>query len=68
MELATNEMKARKEMPLPEPVKILANERTLQGTAEEDLISCSDVAMCFVSPNVTNMRAAGYQVLTIGEV
>ena len=69
MDLATSEMKARKEMPLPEPARILANERVLQGAAEEDLIGCSNVVMCFVSLlNVTNMRAADHQVLTTGEV
>ena len=56
-------------MSLPEPARISANERALQGAAEEDLIGCSDVVMCFASPlNVTNMRAADDQVLTTGEV
>ena len=60
MDLAMSEMKVRNEIPVPEPARILANERALR----EDLIGYSNVVMCFVSPlNVTNMGAASHQVL-----
>ena len=48
---------------MPEPARISANDRALQGVAQEDLVSSSDV-MCLMSLlNVANVRAASHQVL-----
>ena len=64
MDLATSEMKAQNEIPLPEPARISANETEVQGTVQVDLIGYSNVIICFVSPlNVTQVRAASHQVL-----
>ena len=35
MDLAINELKAQNEIPVPEPARISANERVLQGAALE---------------------------------
>ena len=65
MELATSEMKAQNEIPVLEPARIVANETELQRIAQVDLISYSDVIICFVSLlNVTNVSAASHQVLS----
>ena len=64
MDLATSEMKVHNEIPVPEPARILVNERLLRGVAQKNLIGYSDFPMCFVSTlNVTNIRAASHQVL-----
>ena len=39
MDLAMSEMKMQNETPVPEPARILANERELWGAAQEDLMT-----------------------------
>ena len=51
MDLDMSEMKVRNEVPVPEPARISANEKTLQG-AQEDLYSYSNyVINMFCDPD-----------------
>ena len=68
MDLFRSEVKVQNEVPLPESGRILANERALQGTAQENLIGYSIVLMCFVILlNVTNGRATSHRALQENE-